>query len=318
MTAVIAAEASAPAKIILFGEHAVVHGQPAIAAPISALRAFALAVPAPPQTGLIIDTADLGERLVIPSYGEPADHPLARAARLALAAVNVTGVDLAVTLRSQIPIASGLGSGAALTAALMRALAGAVGNPIEDARLNDLVFEIEREFHGTPSGIDNTVVVYERAISFVRGQRPALLTVGQPFNLVVADTGIRSSTKEAVMGVHALLASDPAGTQSVIEAIGGVVHQAQAAIARGELAALGPLMNENHRLLQRLTVSSPELDRLVEAARAAGAQGAKLSGGGRGGNMIALCPPETEAVVSAALLAAGAQRVITTRVEAHA
>ncbi|MFN8377160.1 MAG: mevalonate kinase [Anaerolineae bacterium] len=317
MATVIAAESSAPAKIILFGEHAVVHGQPAIAAPVSSVRAFASAVPARQGSGVEIDVADLGERLVVSPSGDPPDHPLARAVRLVLQASKLVSADLQITLRSEIPIASGLGSGAALTAALMRALSHAVGEDLDEASLNALVYEVEREFHGTPSGIDNTVVVYERAIYFVRGQSPALLAVGQPFDLIVADTGIRSSTKESVAGVHALLAADPVGTRPVIEAVGGLVEQARDAIASGDIGALGPLMDENHRLLQRLTVSSVELDQLVQVARGAGAWGAKLSGGGRGGNLIALCPPGVEAEVSAALVAAGAQRVIRTRVEAH-
>lgn len=312
-----AAESSAPAKIILFGEHAVVHGQPAVAAPVSSLRAYASAVPAPAGSGIEVFIRDLNERLVVPATGGIPDHPLARAVQRVLDAAGATGVDLRVDLRSDIPIASGLGSGAALTAALMRALAGAVGRPLEDGVLNALVYEVEREFHGTPSGIDNTVVVYERALYFVRGHEPALLAVGTPFDLVVADTGVRSSTKVAVDGVHALLASDPEATRAVIEAIGALVNQARDAIASGDVRAIGPLMNENHRLLQRLTVSSDELDHLVAVARAAGSWGAKLSGGGRGGNLIALCAPGSEADVAVALQAAGAQRVIQTRVLAH-
>ena len=317
MKTAVAAESSAPAKVILFGEHAAVHGQPAIAAPVSSVRAFASVVPAPLGSGIELDVADLDMRLVIPPASEIPDHPLARAVCLLLDDIHMPVTDLRITLRSQIAIASGLGSGAALTAALMRALAGAVGVSITDAQLNDLVYEVEREFHGTPSGIDNTVVVYERAIWFVRGLAPALLAVGQPFDLVVADTGVRASTKDAVAGVRDLLAADPAGTWPVIEAIGALAQQARRAIAHGDVQALGPLMNENHRLLQMLTVSSAELDRLVVAARAAGAWGAKLSGGGRGGNLITLCPPGMEAEITAALLAAGAQRTVKTRVEAH-
>ncbi|MBL8147003.1 MAG: mevalonate kinase [Anaerolineae bacterium] len=317
MTTAVAAEYSAPAKIILFGEHAVVHGQPAIAAPVSSLRAFASVTPASAGSGLAIDVADLDTRLTISSGGAVPDHPLARAACLLLDTICRPPPDLRVTLRSQIPIASGLGSGAALTTALMRALVGAGGMSIPDAVLNELVYEVEREFHGTPSGIDNTVVVYERTIWFVRGEPPALLTVGKPFDLVVADTGVHASTKDAVAGVHALLAADPAGTRPVIEAIGALAHRARSTIARGDIRSLGPLMNENHRLLQRLTASSDELDRLAAAALSAGAWGAKLSGGGRGGNMIALCPPGAEAELAAALLAAGARRTIMTKVEAH-
>lgn len=312
------AQASASAKIILFGEHAVVYGQPALAVPLSTLRASAIAMPAPAGTGLTLEASDLGERLTLRASELPQHHPLERAATLCLDALGVREeVDLIVTLRSQIPIASGLGSGAALTAALMRAISGALSIPLADDQLNDLVYEIERDFHGTPSGIDNTVVVFERAICFVRGQRPALLTVGQPFSLIIADTGVRSSTKEAVTSVRNLVEANPDVAKPWIAAIGALSTLARASIAAGDVAALGPFMLENHRLLQLLGVSSSDLDHLVFAAMAGGALGAKLSGGGRGGNMIALCADGDEAHVAEALRAAGAQRVLVTKVEAH-
>jgi mevalonate kinase len=310
-------QASAPAKVILFGEHAVVYGEPAIAVPLSSLRASAVAAPAPAGSGLSMKVDDLGEHLVLKFGERPPDHPLAHAALLCLDAVGVHSADLALTLRSQIPIASGLGSGAALTAALMRALSAALGKPLADETLNELVYEVERDFHGTPSGIDNTVVVYERALYFVRGQRPALLNVGRAFSLLVADTGVRSSTKAAVSGVRALVESAPAQAQPWIAAIGAISAQARHLIAMGDVASLGPLMIENHRLLQNLTVSSLELDRLVNAAMEGGALGAKLSGGGRGGNMIALCADGDEGGIREALQRAGAQRVIEARIEAH-
>lgn len=317
LVAIKPAQASAPAKIILFGEHAVVYGQPALAAPLSSLRATATAVPAPEGAGLTLEVSDLGERLILRPGELPPSHPLARAAALCLDTLGANEVDLTLTVRSQIPIASGLGSGAALTAALMRALSGALGVSLPDDQLNGLVYEIERDFHGTPSGIDNTVVVFERAIYFVRDERPALLTVGQPFSLLVADTGVRSSTKAAVTGVRELVEANPGEALAWIAAIGAISAQARPFIASGAVAALGPLMLENHRLLQLLSVSSPELDHLVLAAMAGGALGAKLSGGGRGGNMIALCASGSEAQVAESLRAAGAQHVLTTRIEAH-
>ncbi len=301
MAAVKRAEASAPAKIILFGEHAVVYGQPALAAPLSSLRAVAHAVPATTGSGLTLEASDLGERLTLKAGELPPEHPLARAATLCLDALCVRDPDLTLTLTSQIPIASGLGSGAALTAALMRALSAALSKSLPNDQLNDLVYEIERDFHGTPSGIDNTVVVYERAIYFVRGQRPSLLTVGRPFSLLVADTGVRSSTKEAVSGVRNLVESYPEQAGPILSAIGRIAGEAREMIAAGGIHTLGPLMLENHRLLGQLTVSSPDLDRLVEAAVAGGALGAKLSGGGRGGNMIALCEDGAESDVCEAV-----------------
>ncbi len=132
---------------------------------------------------------------------------------------------------------------------------------------------------------------------------------------LVADTGKRALTKTAVGDVRKLYEAHPQQITTTLENIGNIATQARHAIEQGEIQSIGQLMNENHRLLQALTVSSPELDALVKAARDTGAAGAKLSGGGRGGNMIALIYSETEAAVRQALLKAGAASVITTIVE---
>jgi len=102
----------------------------------------------------------------------------------------------------------------------------------------------------------------------------------------------------------------------MFDQVGRIAQAARLAIAAGQIAQLGPLMNDNHNLLVQLGVSSPELDRLVQAARAAGALGAKLSGGGRGGNMIALASDESAPEIARALLSSGAVRTITTTIHA--
>ncbi len=303
--------ASAPAKTILFGEHAVVYGQPAIAVPVSGLRAFASAEPNT-KGGLRILAADLDIPVIIDT--EAVDHALALTARLVLKALHAAPPDAAITIRSDIPIASGLGSGAAVSTALARALCAALGQSLDEAALNALIYEVEKIHHGTPSGIDNTVIVYERPVYFVRGQPIETLSIGAPFTLLIGDTGKSASTRDAVAGVRALFDTDPAAIQPVLDEIGRLVAQARAAIERGDLAQVGGLMGRNHALLRLLTVSSPELDALVEAAETAGALGAKLSGGGRGGNMIALVTPETRDAVRDALHAAGAARVFETEV----
>jgi len=309
---VAATTTSAPAKVILFGEHAAVYGQPAIAVPVSTLRATATVTPLPPESGLHITAVDVGMTLPIDLDRDDLDHALAVAARLTLRRLHVSTLNAAVTLHSQIPIASGLGSGAAVSTALVRALAVAVGQPLDTAEVSAIVYEVEKIFHGTPSGIDNTVIAYEQPIWFVRDQPIERLVIGTPILLLIADTGVQASTKSAVGAVRALFERDPVGIQSVLDAIGAISRSARAALESGQPAALGPLLIDNHRLLQRLTVSSPELDRLVTAALDTGAIGAKLSGGGRGGNLIALVTPDTHHIVSAALIAAGAVRVFST------
>lgn len=309
--------ASAPGKIILFGEHAVVYGQPAIAVPLTAVQVTVTAEPAPPGSGLTIHAADL-DRTLITNQAAP-DSPffdaLVYPAQLALQHLRAPAPDLRLTVRSTIPLASGLGSGAALAAALMRALAAALGVPLPDDALNPLVYEVEKRHHGTPSGIDNTVIVYARPVYFVRGAAPQTLSVARSFTLLVADSGQSSPTRLTVGDVRRLYDANPPRLDALFARIGEIVRAARRAIESGAVHALGPLMDENHALLRELTVSSASLDRLCQAARDAGALGAKLSGGGRGGNMIALVREPDAAPVTAALCAAGAVRVLSTQVQ---
>jgi mevalonate kinase len=325
----------APGKVILFGEHAVVYGRPALAVPVTQVQAEAVVEPGELGAGLTIVATDLGETLVV--RGAPADHPLAAAARLTLVKFGLDNPDWRVTVRSTIPIASGMGSGAAVSAAIVRGLAEAAGRdqgsgirgqetgisqlpsssfqlPISPADISALVYEVERLYHGTPSGIDNTVVVYGQPVYFVRGQPPQTFHIGQPFMLAIADTGISSPTKIAVGDVRQSWEQETPRFEGLFDRIAAIVEDARVAIADGQPDRLGPLMDRNHALLQEIGVSCPELDALVTAARAAGALGAKLSGAGRGGNMIALVTAKTAAQVVDALQAAAAVRVIVTEV----
>jgi mevalonate kinase len=136
--------------------------------------------------------------------------------------------------------------------------------------------------------------------------------VARPIHLLIADTGVPSPTKIAVGDVNRAWKQDKSRYEALFDAVGDVAQRARNAIEGGDVIALGSLMNENQRILIEMGVSSPELERLIWAARAAGALGAKLSGGGRGGNMIALVRGQDEARVGRALLEAGAVRVIKT------
>ena len=306
------AEFSAPAKIILVGEHAVVYGQPAIAIPLRNLRAVVTLNEAPAgQRGLHVLAEDLHEIKQIMT-GVQSDDPLVVTVNTLLAGLGISPPDAEITLRSQIPIASGLGSGAAIAAALGRALSASAEISLTPEALNGLVFEVEKFHHGTPSGIDNTVVVYEQPIYFVRNHPFETIDIGGTFHFLIADTGRPASTKIAVGDVRKLYEANSDQIQPVLAAIGDVARKSREAIQQGDVEALGARLNENHALLQQLTVSSPELDQLVDMARGAGALGAKLSGGGRGGNMIALVTPESGEVVEQALRRSGATRVLQT------
>jgi mevalonate kinase len=301
------AAASAPGKIILFGEHAVVYGQPALAAPVSSLTAQATIAQAEPGSGLAIRADDLSLSL---SLAEASSHGLSLAARLVLDACQHPEPDALITLSSTIPVAAGLGSGAATSAALIKALAAYLGCRIEKARLSALVYEVEKLYHGTPSGIDNTVVCYEQPVFFVRGSEPATFQIAQSFTLLIGDTGIKTPTHVTVGHVRENWLKDRDRSERVFEQIGSIARQARLAIEGGDVATLGPLMGQNQAHLRTLGVSSPELDTLIDAALEAGALGAKLSGGGGGGIMIALVSGSAEERVRQALDRAGAARVL--------
>jgi mevalonate kinase len=205
-----------------------------------------------------------------------------------------------------------LGSGAAVATAIVRALGAHLGRSFDAATVSALVYRTEEIFHGTPSGIDNTVVAYEQPVYFCRGEPIQVLEVERLFWLVIADTGAPSLTKATVADVRAAWQREPARQEGVFDQIGAVVDAARRAIVDGDVGALGPLMNGNQRLLRLLGVSSTAIEGLVEAALSAGAGGAKLSGGGRGGNVIAAVRAVDIEPVREALLVAGAKRVIAT------
>lgn len=306
-------EGSAPAKIILFGEHAVVHGQPAVAIPFSALRARVGVAGESAAAELRSGSGELLAALHSPQVGDPRLLQMLRVIERGLDAPAPARV---FQLTSDIPPASGLGSGAAVATALTRAMAQCAGLSLDAEQLNRIVLETEKLFHGTPSGIDNTVVVYERPLCFTRGRQARPVQVSRALELLVADSGERCATHVPVSAVRELLRRRPQQTGACIEAIGRTSRRALAILAGDSPAEIGPLMYKNHELLRALEVSSPRLDRLVRAAREAGAAGAKLSGAGRGGTVIALIDESTRAVVSRALTQAGATRIWRTMIPA--
>jgi mevalonate kinase len=174
--------------------------------------------------------------------------------------------------------------------------------------------------HSTPSGIDQSVIMSGRPIWFLNSSGNMIVApvnIATAFTLLVGDTGIRSRTYLPVGAVRQCWRLDLARFEKLFDAVGALAIEARAALAAGDLRALGTLLSRNHLLLRQIGVSSPELNRLVAAAHRAGAMGAKLSGGGWGGVMIALVTPETQAQVAAALLDAGAVRVLTAPVSAR-
>lgn len=296
--------------MILFGEHAVVYERPAIALPVPGLRTVA-SIKRRSST-FEIHALDINHVVRLPAV-PPTElrkpHPLALIAWLTLQFINAKPPRALVETRSSIPVGSNLGSGAAISVALARALAAYCGRELKADEASRLAFEVERQHHGSPSGIDNTVIAHEQPVWFVKNREVTPLGELPPLALVIADTGRSTPTRIPVGDVRAAYDAEPAKIGALFDEIGALVTRGRDALRAGDTAHIGRLMDDNHRALQTLTVSSPELDALCDAARGAGALGAKMSGGGRGGNMIALARDAAHAVeLRTALLAAGARR----------
>lgn len=246
---------SASGKLILCGEHAVVYGHPAIAMPISQ------------RTTVTLDRVDGPSH-----FAGPADERATKVLRLL---ASETG--WRATVDSDIPIGRGMGSSAALCVAIVRAM-GVSGQEAQIAA----AMVGEREFHGNPSGLDVQVSVREAMIRFQRPHKLAILAAAPRWTVVVLDSGFPGNTKKLVAGV----AARRPGIDPVLDDIGALVHEAERVL--DDAAKLGPMLTENHRLLTRIGVSTPQLDGLVELALTHDAAGAKLSGAGGGGVVLAI------------------------------
>ncbi len=307
--------ASAAGKAILFGEHAVVYGKPAIAVPLSRIRTTVQVKSLDPgSTGVLIDAPDINQSFWL--HEADGDDPLASAVRITLDELSVKApIDVHLTIHSQLPIASGLGSSAAVSVAIIRALSGHLGKPLEVEALSQIAYIVECIHHGTPSGIDNTVVAYEKPVYFIREHKPEPIPISTPLNLIIGDTGVSMKTTIPVSLLRERWEKDPGTYGSWFEEIGEIVKEARTMLKVGSIESLGVLMNRNQAVLEDMGLSSLELQRLVRAARESGALGAKLSGAGMGGIMLALVEPDTIQIVEAALRESGAKQVFITEVD---
>lgn len=216
---------------------------------------------------------------------------------------------MTVRVSGEIPPARGLGSSAAVAASIASAVASAHEVTLTSDEHFDIVQSVERIAHGTPSGLDARATVASGPIWFEAGQAKPLRSQRTP-RMLVADTGVKGHTSEAVAHVRNLRQADEGRIDLLLNDIAVLTERAGTALERGQMSELGDLLTSNHRLLAELGVSHPKLDRLVAVALAAGALGAKMTGGGRGGCMIALAGDEdSERHIEAALREAGATSV---------
>ena len=272
------AHGRAGGKVILLGEHAVVYGRPALASGI------------PIGVDATVEAGD-GPRLVseVPAHkrgDERGDRLVAEAAEL----MGLAPSHVVVRVRSAIPAGRGLGSSAALSVAVLRATAAAAGRSLDVATTFAQGRALERIFHGTPSGVDPAAAALGTCIRFVRGEPPTVtpVRVGRALRIVVAWGDDARSTGAAVGGLRERWEADRATYERHFDEVAYVVEDGIAAVGRGDVEALGRAFDRNQALLATLGVSSPAIEARVAAARAAGALGAKLTGGGAGGAIIAV------------------------------
>ncbi len=276
--------ASAPGKVILFGEHAVVYGRPAIVCAISR-RVRVTAELA--GDGVVVEQRGVRQRLRLGGEGKPRGRFRYVAAAVEEAfreAGRRSGVRLSI--RSELPEAAGLGSSAAVSVATLLAVLRLLGAEVSPGRLAELGHRVELRVQGAASPTD-TAISAHGGMLYIHGGGYERLTPPE-LRLVVGDTRVKRRTADLVARVSTLYRRHERVVESLLDAIGAVTLAARGEVERHSVRRLGELMNINHHLLEALGVSTPELNRLVHAARAAGAEGAKLTGAGGGGCMVAL------------------------------
>ena len=286
----------ASGKIILLGEHAVVYGRPALAAPIP------LAVEA-----RVVDSADTV--LLIPRWGieqrvpPMSENPqgVTRILALLLERLDLASRALTIEAFPNVPRAMGLGGSSALAVAVIRALSDHFKLDLSNERVNELAFECERAAHGTPSGVDNTIATYGSTLLFENNGSPSFQEVrpAGSVSIAIGISGKESLTATTVAQVRKAWERQPERYERIFDQIGDLTRAGTEALQDGAYQELGELMNLCQGYLNALQVSTPELEELIHIARRRGAVGAKLTGGGGGGSVIALCPDGADDVVDA-------------------
>jgi len=273
-------------KVILLGEHSVVYGRHAIAIPI------------PLRMRALVEDVEKGVELIIPRWGveyqlaKPEDQrrSFEKAAGRILDELGLANRGMRIEVFPDVPRGMGLGGSAALAVAIVRALDLHFKLGLDDAEVNRLAYLSEQIAHGQPSGIDNTLATFGQPLVYRKdGPLVELLNIPEPMHFVVGMTHTQGLTAKTVGNVKESRERLPRVYDKIFDDIDSLALQAVSAIQENRLADLGELMNINQGLLNALRVSTPELERLIGIARDAGALGAKLTGGGGGGAMLALC-----------------------------
>ncbi len=271
-------------KVILFGEHFVVHGAPAIAAGIA--------------NAAIVEVKRSDKNRIITELKIVEDMSLGGIEGV-LRSMGM-GEKYEVRLEGDLPTYGGLGSSAAFCVAMVRAFAEERGLHLTNEEVNRHAYEGERTFHGNPSGIDNLMATYGGIVEFKRGKTPAEnrfehLSIKKPLDLVVSFTGKYSPTSKMVEGVRKFKEQDEDEFAQLMDEYLGIEIEGRKALEKGKVDVVGELMNANHELLQEIGVSDELNDRINEIAMSDGALGAKVTGGGGGGCCIVLAKDKAHA-----------------------
>jgi mevalonate kinase len=312
--------ASAPAKAILFGEHFVVYGEPAIVVALDR-RAYAKTrIRSDKQ--LFLHSTNLNLAAVVEDEIFRVEQGDPREAKMKFEPVQLAvekvfekygeKVGLNIEITSTVPVAAGLGSSAAVVASVTQSVSALLNLEMPKEEILRITYECEKLVHGTPSGIDPAISTFGGTLLFQMDTGFKPLEIKADIPLAIGDTGLERSTRIQVEKVRKLREKYPQIAKPIMSAAREIVLCALDALKKDDLETLGDLMNINHALLYAVGVSDLSLEELVSAARRAGALGAKLTGAGGGGCMIALARTERLEQVSEAIQRAGG-RTFTAR-----
>lgn len=295
----------AQSKLILVGEHAVVHGQPAISIPF-------------PLIGVesVVEHVSGGVYLESSFYEGPLDAApkeltgIVQTIKQTLTELQMPYANLLIRIHSSIPPGKGLGSSASVAIAVIKSLFTYSEQSYTNEQVLQLANISETYAHGAPSGIDSLTITSTCPIWYRKKQQIDYITPSSDFHFVVADTGLKADTRAAVDTVTGLIKTAPKKAYSAMERLGDITYQVRDALEKSSKQMLGFLLNEAQKELESIGVSDTSLNRLIYFARQEGALGAKLTGAGHGGCIIALAENEDHAMLlSEKLKQFGAQAV---------
>ncbi|MBY9001193.1 MAG: mevalonate kinase, partial [Candidatus Heimdallarchaeota archaeon] len=297
---------SAPGKIILFGEHAVVYGYPAIVSAInlktkciikeSHLNEVQLSIS---SNYLLSKSSDSNMLNYIINHENREFEPKTKVSQRSVnpayyfiveKILNMTTSQKSpfIHIDSEIPPGIGLGSSAANAVAVIASLSSFMNINLSLAELNEFAFEAEKIIHGKPSGVDNTVSTYGGIQHYKQKKFTKLSVPDIDTHIVIVNSGIQRNTKHYIEKVADLMEENPEKYQNILEQIGKLTLNAKSSLLKGEVKELGNRMKQNHLLLNELGVGHPILDELVDSLDHYGSLGSKLTGAGGGGCIISL------------------------------